>query len=118
VPGPRVDTKRPATQAGVGVGTHYANDCTFLEASPQRIVIRHVTAPHFTLTITLTEADGQTRLDWRQAFDDPRVATAVASIVVPANEQNLNRLPAVLLASAESSAFKPSLEQEGQHAPA
>ena len=87
-------------------GTHYPNDCTFLEASPQRIVIRHVTAPHFTLTITLTEADGQTRLDWHQAFDDPRVASAVAPIVVPANEQNLNRLQAVLLASAESSAFQ------------
>ena len=85
-------------------GTHYANDCTFLEASPQRIVIRHVTAPHFTLTITLTEADGQTRLDWRQAFDDPRVATAAAPIVVPANEQNLNRLQAVLLATGASSA--------------
>ena len=85
-------------------GTHYPNDCTFLEASPQRIVIRHVTAPHFTLTITLTEADGQTRLDWRQAFDDPRVATAAAPIVVPANEQNLNRLQAVLLATGASSA--------------
>lgn len=87
-------------------GTDYANDCTFLAASPQRIVIRHVTAPHFTLTITLNEADGQTHLDWRQAFDDPRVAAAVAHIVVPANEQNLDRLQAVLLASAESSAFQ------------
>jgi hypothetical protein len=56
------------------------------------------------LTITLTEADGQTRLDWRQAFDDPRVAAAVAPIVVPANEQNLNRLQAVLLAAGASSA--------------
>ena len=80
-------------------GTHYANDCIFLEASPQRLVIRHVTAPHFTLTITLAEADGHTRLDWRQAFDDPRVAAAVAPIVGPANEQNLNRLQAVLRAA-------------------
>ena len=82
-------------------GTHYPNDCTFLEASPQRIVIRHVTAPNFTLTITLTEADGQTLLDWRQAFDDPRVAAAVAPIVVPANEQNLDRLQAALLAGPQ-----------------
>ena len=81
-------------------GTDYANDCIFLEASPQRIVIRHVTAPHFTLTITMVEADGHTRLDWHQAFDDPRVAAAVAPIVAPANEQNLNRLQAVLRAAA------------------
>ncbi len=81
-------------------GTDYANDCTFLETSPQRVVIRHVTAPHFTLSITLTEAGGPTRLDWRQAFDDPRVAAAVAPIVGPANEQNLNRLQAVLQAAA------------------
>ena len=52
------------------------------------------------MTIALSEADGQTRLDWRQAFDEPRVAVAVAPIVGPANEQNLNRLQAVLLAAA------------------
>lgn len=84
-------------------GTNYANDCTFLEISPQKIVIRHLSQPHFTLAITLTEADGQTLLDWRQALDDPRVAAAVAHIVVPANEQNLNRLHVVLLGAGKSS---------------
>lgn len=82
-------------------GQNYPNDSVFLEASPRRIVIRHVSPPNFTLTITLTEAEGQTHLDWRQAFDDPRVAASMAHIIVPANEQNLDRLHATLLAAAK-----------------
>jgi hypothetical protein len=62
--------------------------------------VRHVSAPNFTLTITLTPTQaGQTKLDWHQAFDDPGVAAGVAHIVIPANEQNLNRLHAALLAA-------------------
>lgn len=82
-------------------GKDYPNDCVFLEASQQKIIIRHVSPPNFTLTITLEEADGQTNLDWHQAFDDPRVAASLAHIIVPANEQNLNRLHAVLLAAED-----------------
>lgn len=82
-------------------GKNYPNDSVFLEASPQRIVIRHVSAPSFTLSMTLTEAVGQTNLDWHQAFDDPRVAAGLAHIIVPANEQNRNRLHATLLAAAK-----------------
>jgi uncharacterized protein YndB with AHSA1/START domain len=80
-------------------GTDYPNENVFLETSAQRIVIRHVCAPLFTLTITLTEKDGQTHLDWQQAFDDPEFAANMAHIVAPANEQNLNRLHAVLAAT-------------------
>lgn len=80
-------------------GKDYANDSVFLEASPQCIVIRHLSAPHFTLTITLADVAGQTRLDWHQAFDDARVAQSLAHIIVPANEQNLDRLLAVLRAA-------------------
>lgn len=82
-------------------GKNYPNDSFFLEASQQRIVIRHVSPPNFTLTITLLEAGGQTKLDWHQAFDDPRVAASLAHIIVPANEQNLNRLHTALSAAAK-----------------
>lgn len=82
-------------------GKDYTNDCVFLEASPQKIAIRHLSAPNFTLTITLADVDGQTHLDWRQAFDDPRVAASLAHIILPANEQNLNRLHSTLLAAAK-----------------
>ncbi|WP_420477270.1 SRPBCC domain-containing protein [Noviherbaspirillum sp. ST9] len=82
-------------------GKNYPNECMFLDASPQRIIIRHASPPNFTLTITLSEAAGQTRLDWRQALDDPRAAASMAHIIVPANEQNLDRLHAVLQAAAK-----------------
>lgn len=82
-------------------GKDYANDNVFLETSPERVVIRHACQPFFTLTITLTEENDQTELDWRQALDDPRVAENIAHIVIPANEQNLDRLQAVLSGAAE-----------------
>lgn len=82
-------------------GKSYPNDCLFLEASRQRIVVRHLSQPNFTLTITLADADGQTNLHWYQAFDDPRVAASLEHIIVPANEQNLNRLHTALSAAAK-----------------
>lgn len=81
-------------------GKNYPNDNVFLEVSQQRIIIRHASQPNFTLTVTLTEANGKTNLHWEQAFDDPKVAESVAHIVIPANEQNLDRLHAVLQATA------------------
>lgn len=78
-------------------GKDYPNDSMFLEASEQKIVVRHVSPPNFTLTISLEDAGGQTHLHWYQAFDDPRVAASLAHVVIPANEQNLNRLHTALL---------------------
>lgn len=80
-------------------GKNYPNDNVFLETSPQKVCIRHVSLPHFTLTVAWAEKDGHTHLEWQQAFDDPGVAASLAHIIVPANEQNLNRLHAVLLAA-------------------
>lgn len=77
-------------------GKNYPNESVFDEVSPEKIVIRHVNAPHFTLTVTLTAVGSQTELHWHQAFDDPRVAASIEHIIVPANEQNLNRLHASL----------------------
>lgn len=79
-------------------GKSYPNESVFLEVSPQKIVIRHTNAPNFTLTVTLKDAGNQTDLHWHQAFDDPHVAASIAHIIVPANEQNLNRLHAALAA--------------------
>lgn len=81
-------------------GKDYPNENIFLEATPERIVIRHVSHPHFTLTVTLADEQGLTMVHWRQAFDDPKVAAGIWHIIEPANEQNLNRLHAVLAAQA------------------
>ena len=51
-------------------GKDYPNENIFMEATPERIVIRHVSHPHFTLTVTLADQQGQTMVHWRQAFDD------------------------------------------------
>ncbi len=83
-------------------GTDYANENVFLETSPHKIVIQHVCIPLFTLTITWAEQNGQTHLTWHQALDDVQFASNFAHIIVPANEQNLDRLHAVLLAATQS----------------
>jgi hypothetical protein len=36
-------------------------------------------------------------VSWSQAFEDPKVASRIARIVVPANDQNLERLSAEVL---------------------
>jgi uncharacterized protein YndB with AHSA1/START domain len=78
-------------------GACYANHNQFVDLQPgARVVIRHVSQPHFTLTVGLAPAPGGTALTWHQRFDDANTAQAVAHIVVPANEQNLDRLTQAL----------------------
>lgn len=77
-------------------GTRYPNEAVFEATGPERIAIRHTCAPHFLLTVTLAARDGGTWLDWQQAFEDAATCRAVAAVCTPANEQNLDRLDAVL----------------------
>lgn len=78
-------------------GARYPNACVFESIHPPtRLEIRHVVPPRFRLTITLEGVDGGTRLTWTQVFEDPAMAQSVRHIVEPANEQNLDRLTAVL----------------------
>lgn len=78
-------------------GTDYRNTNVFAEIErDHRVVIRHDCEPFFTLTIRLSEVDGGTLVEWEQAFDDANVAQALKAMCEPANEQNLDRLTAVL----------------------
>lgn len=78
-------------------GTNYPNENLFRELdAPAKVVIQHVSPPHFVLTVTLTADKGGTALTWNQEFEDSAVAERVKHIVVPANEQNLDRLHSVL----------------------
>jgi len=79
-------------------GIGYAMDHRFTEiVVPERIVVRHVQPGHdFTLTIALADRAGHTELAWRMRFDDPAKAARVRAVVVPASEQNLDRLAAHL----------------------
>lgn len=78
-------------------GSHYPNENVFeVVDRPSKLVIRHVCAPHFVLTVTLAAKDGGTAITWAQEFEDAAVASRVRHIVAPANEQNLDRLDAEL----------------------
>jgi uncharacterized protein YndB with AHSA1/START domain len=78
-------------------GTSYPNVTRFQSITPDRlVVIELLSAPHFVLTVTLAAQEGGTRVSWQQVFEDDGVAEAVRHIVVPANEQNLNRWVAEL----------------------
>ena len=83
-------------------GADYPNESVFREIRRDtRIVIEHVVRPWFKLTVTLAERrgkadDDQTHLVWAQAFESPEMATKLRPIVGPANEQNLDRLEALL----------------------
>lgn len=77
----------------------YPNESTFVAIRHgAEVVIRHTCEPFFQLTIGLAAAGGGTLVRWEQVFDDAQVAAAVRHIVVPANEQNLDRLTAEVLA--------------------
>lgn len=81
-------------------GKTYPNDNRFAEVLPdERVVVRHADPGHdFTLTIGLVDLGDRTLVTWRQRFDDPAVLAAVREMVMPANEENLERLADVIAA--------------------
>jgi hypothetical protein len=52
------------------------------------------------ITLTASEDGTGTTVGWEQAFEDAAVAAQVAAIVIPANEENLDRLTEEVLRSA------------------
>lgn len=79
-------------------GKNYPNENVFAEIeSPRKVVIEHVSEPKFRLTINLAASAVGTVVSWSQAFESSEVASRVEHIVVPANEQNLDRLSAEVL---------------------
>ncbi len=82
-------------------GANYQNENEFAEIdAPQKVVIRHVNEPKYRLTIALARSATGTAVSWSQAFESPEVAQRLEHIVVPANEQNLERLSSEVLGQA------------------
>ena len=82
-------------------GHSYANESMFAAIEPPRkVIIQHVSNPRYLMTIALTPMASGTLVSWSQAFEDSRVGQRLESIVVPANEQNLDRLTAEVLRMA------------------
>lgn len=79
-------------------GHNYPNEYVFVEIEPLRkVVIQHVGEPVFHLTIGLASTAGGTLVSWSQAFESSETASRIEHIVVPANEQNLDRLSVEVL---------------------
>jgi uncharacterized protein YndB with AHSA1/START domain len=78
-------------------GTDYLNESYFEELVPDsRIVIHHACPPNFKLFVELAPDGEGTHLTWEQVFEDAETAKAVKQRVGSANEQNIDRLTAVL----------------------
>jgi uncharacterized protein YndB with AHSA1/START domain len=79
-------------------GGNPENESVFeLVEPPRKVVIRHTSRPLYRLTIELEPTQTGTTVSWSQDFDDAEVASRIEKIVVPANEQNLDRLSAEVL---------------------
>ncbi|MFD2614981.1 SRPBCC family protein [Paenibacillus gansuensis] len=77
-------------------GVDYPNINEFIEIGPKQIVLWHLGAPHFQLTVSFEDLGGKTRLTWSQLFEEAAVFKAIKNVAEPANEQNLDRLEACL----------------------
>lgn len=79
-------------------GTLYPNTWRFVEIAPaERVVLEHSDPVHvFTLTISLTPENDGTRVDWHMRFVNAADFERAAAYVPDCNEQNLDRLTAVL----------------------
>lgn len=82
-------------------GTDYHNESEFTEiAPPARIVFKHLEPVHgFQMTMLFADRDGQTELTWRMLFDSAAECDRVKGFILEANEQNFDRLAALLAKS-------------------
>ena len=79
-------------------GGNPANESVFEQIEPlKKIVINHISEPKYRLTVELASSEAGTVVSWSQEFENSEVARRIEKIVVPANEQNLDRLSAEVL---------------------
>lgn len=81
-------------------GVDYPNHSVFRSIDPPvRIVLDHMSAPRFRMTIVLAQEAARTRITWTQHFESAQLRDQVAQFAVLANEQNFDRLWAELSAA-------------------
>lgn len=78
-------------------GANYPSENILREIQTDRkIIIEHIDAPWYRLTVTLSPESNGTHLIWNQEFESPAFAEKMRALCEPANEQNLDRLQAFL----------------------
>jgi hypothetical protein len=81
-------------------GRDFPNESLFADVDPpERIVIRHLSAPRFDLVVTLALEGDRTRVGWVQRFETAAVCEKLRHLAGPGNQQNLERLEAEVLAA-------------------
>jgi uncharacterized protein YndB with AHSA1/START domain len=82
-------------------GGNYPNESVFVEImESEKIILDHISNPRFQLTASFEEAgQGKTRLIFEQLFETAEVYNKVKEFAVDANEENMDRLEAVLKAN-------------------
>jgi uncharacterized protein YndB with AHSA1/START domain len=81
-------------------GKSYPNENEFAElVNGSKVVMRHISEPKFILTVNLQPSTQGSVVTWVQEFENEQVAKNIAHIVEPSNEQNLDRLTAVIRGS-------------------
>jgi uncharacterized protein YndB with AHSA1/START domain len=79
-------------------GVDYPNESVFVDVTPpERVVFDHISGHHFRMTIALLAQGETTVVEWCQVFDSAAERARIAEFVTEANEQNLDRLSAVVL---------------------
>jgi len=79
-------------------GVDYPNENLFEEIDPpRRVVVSHPSQPVYRLVIGLAPSKTGTTVSWSQTFENDDLAKQIEKIVVPANDQNLERLSAEVL---------------------
>jgi uncharacterized protein YndB with AHSA1/START domain len=87
-------------------GGNPANESVFEEIEPlKKVVIRHISEPKYRLTVELASSEAGTVVSWSQEFENSEVARRIEKIVVPANEQNLDRLSAEVLQESGGNSY-------------
>jgi uncharacterized protein YndB with AHSA1/START domain len=84
-------------------GVDFDNESVFVDVvRPARIVYDHLEPIHkFRMTMTLLDRGPKTMALWRMTFDSAEECDRVKQFVTPANEQNFDRLAAVLAADPD-----------------
>lgn len=77
-------------------GKNYPNEIVVTEIErPTRIVIHHVSAPRYRLTVTLEPTDdGGTLVGWEQEFENAETGRRMEKVVASANQELLDRFTA------------------------
>jgi hypothetical protein len=78
---------------------------TFVAVEPgRRVAVRHEQVGHtFILDMAFEPVEAGTRLAWRATFDTPAQLSAVRAAFAKANDENMDRLSALLATGASSS---------------